>query len=282
MPGEHRACLPQGNPIGPLPGALLLAAPFVLLLGSGALQTPFWLAVWLGVAARASGGAALATGWTVALLACAPIVLAEIFTGGDLLANALWVTVGVLLLATRARLDGPAWLAAMLLGVLLCGRSHFALVLPVLGLFLWRRWGVLQASAALAACVAAFLALALPYYLLDPAGFGPLEVQQKLRDLGGAGSQRIALALSAASAAALGLLARDLRSLMACCAVALLVPVVYAVAQQSLVAGRIDFGFFAWYGLAATFFALAALVLRPLHLPPHGGAGGLPASTVGA
>ena len=268
VPGEHRDCRAQGNPIGPLPGALLLAAPFVLLLGLGALQTPFWLGAWLAVAARASGGAAIATGWTFALFACAPIVLAEIVTGGDLLANALWVTAGVLLLATRPRLDGPAWLAAIFLGVLLCGRSHFALVLPVLGLFLWRRWGFLQAAAAMLACVAAFLALALPYYLLDPPGFGPLQVQQKLRDLGGTGSQGVALALSALLAAGLGLLARELRSLMACCACALLVPVLYAVAQQSLAAGRVDFGFFAWYGLAATPFALVAL----MRAAPAGGA----------
>src|SRR5690606_12645723 len=101
LSGEHAECLDQGNPIGPLPGGLLLSAPFVWAGGASALQNIAWFALaWLiALRRRVAPEAAVAT--LAVACACAPIAWAELVTGGDLLANTLAVTLPAASWATR-------------------------------------------------------------------------------------------------------------------------------------------------------------------------------------
>ncbi len=257
IPGEHHSCLAQGNPIGPLPGALLLATPFVLL-GMAAWQSVFWLAIFLILVRRhgdAFGSARVA--W-LALLGL-PIVSAELLTGGDLLANALWMACACLAILKLP--SGSRWLypSALLIGLMLAGRSHFLLLLPVLCMALQRRHGWGRASAATLCMLGSFALLAVWYYPASDGGFGPLDVQQKLRAAGGAAGQYLVAAASMLAAVTLGLVGGG-RFLYLRMALSLSVPAIGAVVLHSLALGQPSFAFYGWYLLAATPFALLSLV----------------------
>ncbi len=78
------------NPISPLPGAVLLAAPFVLL-GNAAYQVFFWLPFFLIVMARWFGSAVVVLALLLTILLLSPVVLRGIVTGSDLLSNSIYV-----------------------------------------------------------------------------------------------------------------------------------------------------------------------------------------------
>ena len=123
------------NPVANFPGAILLAAPFVLL-GTSAYQNLFWLAAFFLAVSRLtrSWRRGLILLWT--LLIFSPVVMSYVVTGGDDLANSIYVLLFILLTVIWvSSADAPAWkrvLAALLLGVGLSSRANFLLVLPQL------------------------------------------------------------------------------------------------------------------------------------------------------
>ncbi len=171
------------NPISPLPGAILLAAPFVLL-GASAYQNLFWLALFY-LALRAylkDGRSPLLLLWTA--LALSPAVWHQIVTGTDYLANSLYVLLFMLWLiraaAGPAGRDRRAILFAILLGVGLSSRANFLLLLPLLFAALARLAGPKAAARYVALSGLSFLAVTLPFFLHDPAGFSPLHTTDEL------------------------------------------------------------------------------------------------------
>jgi hypothetical protein len=249
-----------GSPISPMPGELFLSIPFVML-GSGAWQTFFWLAAFFylsGVILRSRGRALVALG---AMLVLGPSALHEILTGGDLLANALWVLVlGALMVGARARWTGTV--CAVLFGVGLASRAHFALLLPLVLVVVSQRRGWRTAFARCAVAASAFIAITLPFYLHDPAGFSPLHVVGKLRGLdwvvpdtvicaGVVGSIVGAVALASRRATS------DAVALAASAAV-LAVPVLVAVVLACARRESAGFAQFGWYGVSSTPFGVLA------------------------
>ncbi|MBD0319092.1 MAG: hypothetical protein ICV87_02080 [Gemmatimonadetes bacterium] len=180
MPYRERTYL--GNPVTPLPGALVLAMPFVLL-GNAALQVLFWvpaLAVSVGRAVRDRGAGLLLV--AAALLLC-PDALRDVLGGGDYFANAAYVVVALVAAHEAARVRAGVWIeigAAALLGLALFSRPNFVLLWPLAAASLAR---VAGRRGALLAVVAAAVggAVTLPLYLADPAGFTPLHTADKLR-----------------------------------------------------------------------------------------------------
>ena len=172
-----------GNPISPLPGAVLLAVPFVLL-GSSAYQNLFWLFVFL-LAMRTylhGGRSALLLLWVI--LALSPAFWYALVTGSDYIANALYVLLFSLWLiqaASRSRGSGVrAFLLAGLLGVGLSSRANFLLLIPLMFAAIGRvaDW---RAAARLTVIVGlACAAVTLPFYLFDPRGFSPLHTTDEL------------------------------------------------------------------------------------------------------
>ena len=165
-----------GNELSPLPGALLLALPFVLL-GTSALQNLLWIPVFFLAVARATGdrARALHLAWTVLL--ASPVVLHEVMTGGDHSANSVYVLLGMQwLLASGGRpLAAAAW------GVTLASRANFLLlVLPVCG-WLWRHHGRTTAvrAAAIALGVAGLLTVPFVWHH-GLADFAPLHAVDRL------------------------------------------------------------------------------------------------------
>ncbi len=168
------------NPLSPLPGAILLAIPFVLL-GSSACQNLFWLGVFCLVLFRRmqSWRGTLTVFWTILIFS--PVVMNDVVTGGDYPANTIYVLGFMLLtLSWGARAETPVWkkvLAAVMLGIGLSSRANFLLVMPQMFAALTIKAGWRAALRYAAVASAAFAAVTLPFWVHDPAGFTPLHVQ---------------------------------------------------------------------------------------------------------
>ncbi|MGE0706026.1 MAG: hypothetical protein AB7P22_19055, partial [Vicinamibacterales bacterium] len=176
-----------GNPISPMPGAVLLATPFVLL-GDSAFQNVFWLAVaaaFLYVHASRAGRMVVP-----AVLGLSPLVVHEYVTGGDLLANSLYILCFVLGLLgastlTAGQARGRMVLCSVLLGIGLSSRANFALLLPLIGASMVNRAGWRQGLLSMGIVLATAGAVTIPFFLHDPAAVTPLQTWRGL-DLSGA------------------------------------------------------------------------------------------------
>ncbi len=171
------------NPISPLPGAMILAVPFVLL-GNSAYQNLFWLLLFV-IMCRSftrSWSKPLFVFWVV--LVFSPSVMRELVTGGDLLANSIYVIVFMLWLVKSAQLQNrrrwQAILSAVLLGIGLSSRLNFIFLLPLAFATLVRLRGWRYALFQCGIVCLVFFMVTLPYYLYDPHGFSPLHTAGKL------------------------------------------------------------------------------------------------------
>ena len=173
----------EAGPLSVLPGSILLAAPFVAL-GNSAYQNWFWLAVFLVCAVRLFRDHALALCLLAIPLAVSPAAQYEFISGGDLIANGIFVAAFSLLALNRwsspSAPNWSRWLCCVLLGVALASRANFLLLTPLFGAVVWRIAGFRNALAATAVVVLTAAAITLPFYLNDPAGFTPLMSKQKL------------------------------------------------------------------------------------------------------
>lgn len=169
-----------GNPLSPLPGALLLALPFVLLGGS-AYQNFFWLAIFLMVAQRQSGlgQKASAVMWAILL---SPLFLQEIVYGGDLLANNIYLLLAVLWIVLPVERQAAAPILPLIFfGIALSSRFNSLLYLPMVGMFLVNRIGMRSAAVWLSVSLIVFAAITLPFYFYAPGAFSPLHATGKLK-----------------------------------------------------------------------------------------------------
>ena len=169
-----------GLPISPLPGAILIAFPWVL---AGALQYQniFWLAVLFIFLRREMRSYAypLALFWAILLLS--PTVHQSLVTGSDYISNSIYVLIPVWLILKGSRdADASVWstlLPAAFLGFGLSSRSNFLLVVPMIFIFLGRTAGWKRALLTTGVAMAAFAAVTLPFWAYDPAGFSPISTQ---------------------------------------------------------------------------------------------------------
>jgi hypothetical protein len=256
------------GPLSLLPGSILLAAPFVAL-GNPGYQNVFWLAAFL-IAARAffrSGTAAL---WLLSVpLGLSLAAMYEFISGGDLIANGIFVAL-FFLFALKSWSDGssPSWLrwaACLLVGVGLASRANFIFLMPLFGAAIWRIAGLRMAIAATAIAALSYLAITLPFYLHDPAGFTPLMSRNKIASLDDSlpwASTAIigATALSALLGALWLLMQRRTEHQVALfrgCTLVILVPMLGTVVISSWLSGHPDFGIMRdRFGLMFVFFAL--------------------------
>jgi len=97
-----------GNPITPMPGALVLAFPFYLI-GDSSVQNVFWLAVFFGAIAVYHRSI-----FMTAVLACfvcflSPNVTYHVLIGSDYIANSIYVLTFSALLFGSAERRAPFW-----------------------------------------------------------------------------------------------------------------------------------------------------------------------------
>jgi hypothetical protein len=193
-----------GNPITPLPGALLLAAPFRILAGTAAWQNVVWTAVLLPLL---NGGWRLRPGPTLLWLltvAGGLEVWREFLIGDDLVTGAVPALAAVLW-TLRAAPPRPApagsvrvlTAAAVALGVTTCTRPHLALVVVIVavavGLRAGRRRGLLVGGVA----GAVWVVLIGPFLLGGTARFSPLHVAAKVTDERGLSAGIVVIAVGA-------------------------------------------------------------------------------------
>ena len=176
-----------GNPISPMPGAVIFAIPFVVL-GAIHLQNIFWLAVFFMVFRRLENSSTSALGVIWAMLVFSPTLLQNIVTGADYASNSIYILVLMwILIRSLSDPGSAAWkrvIPAILLGVALSSRSTFMLVMPLLLSVLVQIAGWKNAVKHLAISGVTFLAVTLPFWLYDPTGFAPLRVQsEKLKGI---------------------------------------------------------------------------------------------------
>jgi hypothetical protein len=167
-----------GNPPTPLPGAMLLAAPF-FALGHIAWQNFLWLACFFFFAIHFFRYRATALFYLAVFLLFAPGHLSDFTSGGDYLINFFYIAIAVALF--NLSLDHSLYAsipAALFLGVALSSRILYAVILiPLLSLTLQRisrlRAAVLFFVVLLAAC-----AVTLPVLSPHPLSRLLLQLQQ--------------------------------------------------------------------------------------------------------
>ncbi|MDA8117421.1 MAG: hypothetical protein M0000_08650 [Actinomycetota bacterium] len=246
-----------GNPLSPLPGSILLAVPFAWLGDSG-YQTFFWLAIFFLTLRRELQGSrpALLLMWIA--LTLSPVVVQEVMTGGDLLANALYLMVFALSLLRRAR-ERSGWAYAGLFGVGLSSRANFLLLVPLGLVALAERAGWGRALKLTAVSCATFGVVTVPFYLASPGGFSPLHTLRTFD----AASARVpwlgvfVFVLDASLAVALAFLrpSRTDAGFLRNCALVLAVPVVSLAIVLGLRTGAAGVDSVG-YGLCFLFFGL--------------------------
>jgi hypothetical protein len=169
-----------GNAISPLPGAILLATPFVLL-GNAAYQNIFWLTALFALACLHFKDVRLALLLIWACLILSPVVPSNIATGVDHLSNAIYVLVFMLFVVRVIpdKRSSPILNTALvlLLGIGLSSRSNFVLLLPLVFGTLVHKSGWRHAIRYTAITAGTVVAITAPFWLYDPQGFSPLTVQ---------------------------------------------------------------------------------------------------------
>jgi hypothetical protein len=247
-----------GNVLHQFPGSFLLAAPFVLL-NTSALQNLFWLPMFFLAVRREAGNdrTALHLAWLV--IALSPTALHQVVTGTGHVSNTIYVLLGLWWLVRTNHRDA----AAIGWGVALASRANFLFLIPLAFGWLSQHHGWRVALRAMALTSATVVSLTLPFFLHDPAHFGPLEAADRLLRFdaliphAGAGL----MALMASLAIGLALRPMDTGELFLNCALVQAFPVVAGLVLSSLHEGRFDMAYAA-YGTFFAWFVFMAVVAR--------------------
>lgn len=251
-----------GNPISPMPGSLVLAAPFYFFLGNGAYQTIFWIFVFSLILIERrcvdSFPRLLVFGLTWML---SPALAQEFLTGGDLIANSLFMaaaTYWVIRGTTEAACSGwQLLMASALLGICLSSRANFVTIMPIVFFAVARERGYAFAVRHGLIAAVIFATLTGAFYFHDPASFSPLHTANKLARFD-AVLPHAAVVVPLATlviSCVIGLIG-NLRHVYMHIAAVLALPVVASVLLQSIQASRLN--------LDSADFALPALVFAVL------------------
>ena len=262
--GTHEGCPQQGNPIAPMPGAMLLASPFVVLTGRSAVQNFLWLGVFMLAAGSWLMSRKISAAYLITMMLLAPVVTAEIASGGDLLANSLAVS-ATLVLALGSSNSRTQVLWALLFGVALSWRAHYLLLAVPLFVYHVRNgaWGPMW-RIGIAATVA-FGLVTLPLYFADPAGFSPLHIQQKLKSFEHIlpHANNVMLLATIVVGILVSWYAKSREQLLMACATTILVPILFSVVLNSIKVGQPTLIFYGWYALSSLWLGTLA-AFKPL------------------
>jgi hypothetical protein len=242
-----------GNVLHHLPGAFVLASPFVLL-GTSALQNLFWLPLFfLAVREEADSRTALVLAWLVVVLS--PGVIHEVVTGTGYVSNTIYVLLGLWWLVRTKHRDA----AAIIWGLTLASRANFLFLVPLAFGWLYQHAGLRTALRATALTCATTACLTIPFYLHDRRNFGPLEAANRLlvfNDLlPHLGAALIVLMVTLAFA--LSFTQMDAAALFRNCALVQAFPVVAGVVLATVQDRQLNLSyarygpFFAWFALMA-------------------------------
>lgn len=259
---------PEAGPLSVLPGSVAMAVPFVAA-GDSSYQNLFWLPVFLLVAWRYLADKTAALLLLAVPLGISPSLLYEFVSGGDLITNSIFVAVFLLFAIHAWTTDsGTPWLriaACVMLGIALASRANFVLLIPPFAALIWRKSGFRAALLASVLTGIVVLAVTVPFYLNDPAGFTPFLSKQKLAvadsKLPAASTLLVgATALASLAASVHLLLRKDEKSntrFFRCCTFITLTPMICVVTISTILNRHPDFTFMRdRFGIMYLFFAL--------------------------
>jgi hypothetical protein len=265
-------------PISPLPGSILLATPFVLL-GNSAYQNLFWIAAFYLLIVRHFSDHRIALFMLGTMLALSPLFWQEFLTGGDLLANSLFICIFILLfvqehLYLSINSVKKKIFIAILLGVGLSSRLNYLFLLfPVCSL-LWQIYGLRHMLKYVAIICATFAIITLPFYIYDPVSFSPLHTLRKVDQFGTylplAGPLIVALSGLIALLFAVRPLRDNPTAFMLACALPQAIPIVAGLVFYAA-RGRLDYTFpgygfsFMWFGILAAWLQIARTNVSCMH-----------------
>lgn len=244
-----------GNALHQLPGAYLIAAPFVAL-GTSALQNLVCLPLFFALVGRRSQDARtpLVLAWLVLLLS--PSVLHQVVTGSSYSWNAIWVWLGIWWVCRQP----ASVIAPIFCGVAMCSRANFLFLLAPLYGMLCRSSGRNVAIRAVVIATITAIALVLPFYIAS-AEFGPLEgfatLDQFSPEVPGAGIA--ILVFTAIVAISLSTQTVDLDGLFLQCAIIQAIPVMAVLMLSAAVDGGTRWVSLTSYATFASWFVLANL-----------------------
>ena len=246
-----------GNVLHQLPGAFLLAMPFVLL-GTSALQNLFWIPMFF-LAARSECRDGRAAHLAALTLAASPVVLHQVATGTGHIANAIYVALGLWWLSRDGR---HRYIASVAWGVTLASRANFLMLIPIAFGWIRREAGLAEAIRSSALTLATVAALTLPFYLAGPADFGPLEAADRLTRFDELLPHASTLIIAAMAAAALwfGARASTLAMLFKHCAIVQAIPVLAGTAVGLAQWHTVDLAYLSYLNFAAWFALMGWLV----------------------
>jgi hypothetical protein len=175
-----------GNPISPMPGAVILAIPFYFL-GRVSLQNVVWLAAFSLFCTEFFRFRSTALAFLVIFVFGSACTLDEFVVGDDYFTNVCYICVAVFLFLRTYEKDSAGWqhgLCGILLGVTLSSRAIYVVIPPlVLAYILQCQRGSIRAWRSFALPILVAAAVTLPFYLYDPAHFSPLHIRGKLNFL---------------------------------------------------------------------------------------------------
>ena len=273
---------PTAGPLSVLPGSILLATPFVAV-GNSAFQNLFWLSALVALASWLFADRLVALALIAISLALTPSGIHEYISGGDLMSNGIFVAV-FSILALRAwalpcQGNSWRWLSLLLMGLALASRPNFLFILPPFAALLWRETSLPKALIASTTVFLAFLAITLPFYLIQPDGFTPLVARAKIAIHGmpWASAAVVGITAGVTIAASLSLLLRKNHHATTAfaqhCAIVILAPMIAMIILQSISSGSPDFAFMRdRFGLMYLPFALIGWRLNLVDgkaTPPH-------------
>jgi hypothetical protein len=173
-----------GNPLTPMPGALILALPFYLI-GNSALQNLFWVPVFFWWAQKWLGATSAALWCVLVFIVGCPASLRDFVTGGDYLVNALYVAIAMdfAFLALHDERKWYMYAAVIFLSVAISSRPIYAMAVPVLAgtIFQFRGWRRMVEFLALVGLACAVLNG--PLYFHDPSHFPIGHIARKISDI---------------------------------------------------------------------------------------------------
>lgn len=251
------------HPISPMPGAVILAVPFCML-GNAAIQNSFWLIVYFAISAHVLGGVRLAALNLLLFLSFSIAIAHQHVVGIDWVSNAIYVMAAMHLVLTvdSGQRRWAGLLVALFLGVTLSSRANFLLLVPILFAALQARFGQAAALRQVGIGIMVALAITVPFYLFDPAGFSPAHTANKLRDfdrvipfagiLIGAATLGLSLVLSFHASS------RELVGAYRNCAFVLMVPVLAGFLLETIGATGGDHSFLSYGVFFAVFGSIAA------------------------
>ncbi len=262
------------SPVSPFPGWLLLNVPFVFLFKSCVYQNFFWLFLFYIIVGKFFLDRRSTLILILIMLVFSPVILHELISGSDLLSNVLLIT--LLAIGVQRYNTYGKWVKfslAVLAGFAFSSRPNLVFVLPLFLSTLYQRAGLKDCIKFFTVLGIVAVAVTLPFYLYDPAGFSPLHTTMYVSKLNAVLPRADVIIVGITGLMSILLAFQNYRTddnwrLMRNCGVVLSIPIFFGIVLMSLVSHSFEVGPYSNHGLSFMFFgALASWKYRNLLMP---------------